>query len=89
MTNLFRDNGGKLPAGLTPIINTTGHPQRILTEADYQQAWDAIRAAAKPAIEHTLKAWNTMRHNRPLMNALGIYRLPGDKPLIHNGRKPR
>ena len=26
---------------------------------------------------------------RKIMNALGIYRLPGDKPLIHNGRKPR
>lgn len=24
MTNLFRDNGGKLPAGLTTIRNTTG-----------------------------------------------------------------
>lgn len=25
MNNLFRDNGGKLPAGLTTIRNTTGH----------------------------------------------------------------
>lgn len=29
------------------------------------------------------------RNARAMMNALGIYRLPGDKPLIHNGRKPR
>lgn len=75
MNNPYRDNGGKLPAGPT--------------EADYQQAWDAIRAAAKPAIEHTLKVWENMRHNRPLMNAIGIYRLPGDKPLLHNGGKPQ
>jgi len=83
------NNGGELPAGLQEITNTTGQPQHVLTEADYQQAWDAIRAAAKPAIEHTLKAWNNMRHNRPLMNALGIYRLPGDKPLLHNGKAYR
>lgn len=83
------DNSGELPTGLTEITNTSGRPQRVLTEADYQQAWDNIRAAAKPAIEHTLRVWENMRHNRPLMNALGIYRLPGDKPLIHNGRKYR
>lgn len=83
------NNHGELPTGLTKITNTTGQPQRVLTKADYQKAWDNIRAAAKPAIEHTLKAWNNMRHNRPLMNALGIYRLPGDKPLIHNGKTYR
>lgn len=89
MSNFKFDNHGELSTGLQEVTNTTGRAERVLTEADYQQAWDAIRAAAKPAIEHTLKAWNTMRHNRPLMNALGIYRLPGDKPLLHNGKAYR
>ena len=26
---------------------------------------------------------------RKIMNAIGVYRLPGDKPLIHNGKKSR
>ena len=88
-TEYIVDNGAIVRTDITRVTNTTGQPQRVLTEADYQKAWDAIRAAAKPAIEHTLKAWNNMRHNRPLMNALGIYRLPGDKPLLHNGKAPR
>ena len=33
--NTFRDNGGKLPAGLTPIINTTGKPVMIKPKKNF------------------------------------------------------
>jgi len=49
MNNPFRDTGGKLPAGLTPIINTTGKP--IMTKP--KKTWfdhiiNAFTAPFKP-----------------------------------------
>ena len=40
-------------------------------------------------ITYTLAFKQTKSERRKLMNALGVYRLPGDKPLLHNGRKYR
>lgn len=37
----------------------------------------------------TLRFKFTGPTNKRFFKALGIYRLPGDKPLIHNGKKPR
>ena len=38
---------------------------------------------------HFLVATGTMQQLRPIMKSLGKYRIPGDSPLIHNGKKAR
>ena len=43
MTN-YRDNGGKLPAGLTTIRNTTGKREHLATWDEYLATWDEYLA---------------------------------------------
>ena len=40
-------------------------------------------------ITYTLAFKQTKSERRKLMNALGVYRLPDDKPLLQNGKAPR
>lgn len=47
-----------------------------------------VRTMSPVRREFTLTMAN--RNSRAVMKLLwGTYRMPGDKPLIHNGRKPR
>ena len=72
-------------------MNRLEFEMRLMEKAQEANDFERrIREISAPAIAYTIypdtPKTKTMRHNLQL---LGIYRLPGDKPLIHNGRKPR
>lgn len=50
--------------------------------------WGGERALKSVTHTYTFHA-SEAGHRRFIALVTGIYRLPGDRPLIHNGKKPR
>lgn len=70
MTN-YRDNGGKLPAGITPIINTTGKPVMIKPKKNFfdhliDAFKNAFKAPFKPKRRHITKVRRVWRGPNPI-----------------------
>ena len=87
-TIFFNTPGAELAApGWQPvgIISTDGIP---LTPEPPQPGTPYHTEKVKQ-VTYTLAFRQAKIQRRKLMNALGVYRLPGDKPLLHNGGKPR
>ena len=90
MNNPYRDNGGKLPAGLTPIINTTGHGILV---SPYPRFGTSNYFTVRIGIEEynrTKHLQAVILHHRYWHDHQGQPRRnPTMRPLLQNGKKPR
>ena len=88
--NTFRDNGGKLPAGLSYVKNTTGHGILV---SPYQRFGTSNYFTVRISIEE----YNRAKHRQAIILRHRYWhdytgqprRNPLMKSLIHNGKKPR
>lgn len=61
MNTSKRDNGGKLPAGLTPIRNTTGKHEHLATWDEYLEAEKQRQYGLKLAANYIRKKYGPKR----------------------------
>ena len=86
----FRDTGGKLPPGLTPINNHTGHGILI---SPYPRFGTSNYFTVRISIEE----YNRTKHLQAVILNHRYWhdhqgqprRNPTKQPLLHNGKKPR
>lgn len=73
-------------------------PKGKKARREQRKAWKQFRQTATPARYFQIRfyqdgrfrvATGTLAQLRPIVKALGKYRMPGDKPLIHNGKAKR
>lgn len=77
---------------MTPLgyISTDGIQLQTETETtetlgDWGEVLRTDLTSVQRAVEFTIQIAN---HHRLMKLGFGTYRLPGDRPLIHKGRKP-
>ena len=86
----FRDNGGKLPAGLSYVKNTTGHGILV---SPYQRFGTSNYFTVRISIEE----YNRHQHMQALILRHRYWhdhqgqprRNPTKQPILHNGKAPR
>ena len=64
------DNGAIVRTDITRVTNTSSQPERVLTEADYQQAWDNLKNAMVPVLKDLAKVWDELRQQGQLMDTI-------------------
>src|SRR5690625_3226944 len=86
----FRDNGGKLPAGLTKITNTTGHDILVSPYPRFGTSnYFTVRISIEEYDRHQ-RMQATILHHRYWHDFAGQPRRnPTMRPLLHNGKAPR
>ena len=86
----FRDNGGKLPAGLTPINNHTGHGILVSPYPRFGTSnYFTVRISIEEYNLHQRMQAVILRHRYWHDHQGQPRRNPTMRPLLQNGKKPR